>query len=44
MLLAKCRLLLLLHDRIPLLPVGMISLSLVRKEEKQNRIMISWDE
>ena len=43
MLLAKRRLLLLLHDRIPLLPVGMISLLLVRKKEEQNRIAMMND-
>ncbi len=43
MLLAKRRLLLLLHNRIPLLPVGMISLLLVRKKEEQNRIAMMND-
>ena len=43
MLLAKRRLLLFLHDRIPLLPVGMISLVLVRKKEEQNRIAMMND-
>jgi hypothetical protein len=43
MLLAKRRLLLLLYDRIPLLPVGMLSLLLVRKKEEQNRIAMMND-